>query len=240
MKTAIVTGAASGIGLATSVHLLRSGYRVHALDIDGPRLLREASEIGSEFMHPHVGDVSDASMWQTLSRSLDDGLDVLVHNAFALHVKPLHDHTHDEWGRQLDVILGAVLHSMVSLHQILTTSHGSIILVSSVHSRIGIPGHPAYAAAKGALNALARQLAVEYGPNIRVNSVIPGPIHTPVWNSVPADVIEKTARETAVGRLGTAEEVANVIAFLASDQASYIDGAEIVVDGGWSITKDSP
>jgi NAD(P)-dependent dehydrogenase (short-subunit alcohol dehydrogenase family) len=109
-----------------------------------------------------------------------------------------------------------------------------------VHSRIGIPWQPAYAAAKGALNALARQLAVEYGPNIRVNSVIPGPIHTPVWNSVPADVIEKTARETAVGRLGTAEEVANVIAFLASDQASYIDGAEIVVDGGWSITKDSP
>jgi NAD(P)-dependent dehydrogenase (short-subunit alcohol dehydrogenase family) len=138
----------------------------------------------------------------------------------------------------LDVILGAVLHSMTHLHLVLRASHGSVVLVSSVHSRVGLPGHPAYAAAKGALNALGRQLAVEYGPEVRVNSVIPGPIRTPVWDSATPSTVETAASETALKRLGTADEVANVISFLGSAAASYVDGAEIVVDGGWSITKD--
>jgi len=237
VRTAIVTGAASGIGLATLTKLVAEGHTVHGIDTN-ERLPAILAATDAENAHAHVGDVSDPEVWSSVAATLGGQLDLLVHNAFVLHVAPLHQQTPAQWGHQLDVILGAVLHSMTHLHLVLRASHGSVVLVSSVHSRVGLPGHPAYAAAKGALNALGRQLAVEYGPEVRVNSVIPGPIRTPVWDSATPSTVETAASETALKRLGTADEVANVISFLGSAAASYVDGAEIVVDGGWSITKD--
>ncbi len=239
MKTAIVTGAASGIGLATARQLVAAGYTVHAVDIDGEALAREAEGLDAGSFVPCVGDVSQGDLWLDLSKSAETGLDLLVHNAFALHVAPLHLQSAEQWNRQWDVMLGSVFHSVVTLRASLLASSGSVVMVSSVHSRMGIPGHPAYAAAKGALTALARQLAVEYGPDIRVNSVVPGPIRTRVWDAVSDEDLAQTAAQTPLGRLGTADEVANVICFLASSRASFIHGAEIVVDGGWSITKAS-
>mgnify|MGYP001026547967 CR=1 FL=1 len=239
MKTAIVTGAASGIGLATTRQLVEAGYRVHAVDRAEDRLSRESKNHDSSSLIPHVGDVSDEQLWSSLSAAVGGRVDILVHNAFALHLKPLHLQTKDEWTLQWEVMVGAVFYSMAHLHDALLGASGSMVLVSSVHSRIGIPGHPAYAAAKGALNALARQLAVEYGPGIRVNSVIPGPIRTPVWDSASKEDLAQVARQTPLGRLGDPDEVARVICFLGSTDSSYIHGAEIVVDGGWSIAKDS-
>jgi NAD(P)-dependent dehydrogenase (short-subunit alcohol dehydrogenase family) len=239
MKTAIVTGAGSGIGQATARKLVEVGYAVHAVDLNEEALSHQAQVNGSAYYTAHVGDVSDVTLWSDLAQSVEGQLDLLVHNAFTVHVKPLHLQTAQEWNRQWDVMLGAVFHSVSQLHGALVNSSGSVVLVSSVHSRMGIPGHPAYAAAKGALNALARQLAVEYGPNMRVNSVVPGPIRTPVWDSATEAEITQVQAQTPLGRLGSPEEVANVICFLASEQASYIHGAEIVVDGGWSVTKDS-
>jgi NAD(P)-dependent dehydrogenase (short-subunit alcohol dehydrogenase family) len=236
MKEAIVTGAASGIGLATVQQLVAASYHVHALDINEAELLQQMACF-PDTVSVHVGDVSDASLWSTVAQSLHGGLNLLVHSAFSLESKPLHQQTPEGWTRQLDVMLGSVLHSMRELHGILSHSEGSVVLVSSVHSHFGLRGHPAYAAAKGALNALGRQMAVEYGPKIRVNSVVPGPIMTPVWESVDPEIIGEAAKGTALNRLGTAVEVADVIVFLASPLASYIDGAEIVVDGGWSIKK---
>ena len=238
MRTAIVTGAASGIGLATLTKLAGEGYEVHGVDIS-EKLVDVLGAVESDFVHPHVGDVGDPGVWSSIANHFTAGLDLLVHNAFVLYIAPLHEQSQEQWGRQLDVILGAVLHSMTHLHGALYAARGSVVLVSSVHSRVGLPGHPVYAAAKGALNALGRQLAVDYGPEIRVNSVIPGPIRTPIWNSATPEALEITARATALKRLGAPEEVANVICFLGSELASYVDGAEIVVDGGWSITKES-
>jgi NAD(P)-dependent dehydrogenase (short-subunit alcohol dehydrogenase family) len=104
---------------------------------------------------------------------------------------------------------------------------------------VGIPGHPAYAAAKGGLVSLAGQLAVEYAPSVRVNSVLPGPVLTAAWDRVaPADR-ERSIAATPLARLGDPSEVAAVIAFLLSSQASFITGASIVVDGGWTVMKDS-
>jgi NAD(P)-dependent dehydrogenase (short-subunit alcohol dehydrogenase family) len=92
---------------------------------------------------------------------------------------------------------------------------------------------------RGGLGALVRQLAVEYGPEIRVNAVLPGPILTGAWDEIDKSDRARSARATALGRLGTPEEVASVVAFLASGDASYITGASILVDGGWMVYKDS-
>jgi NAD(P)-dependent dehydrogenase (short-subunit alcohol dehydrogenase family) len=238
MKTAVVTGAASGIGLATVAHLVEEGYFVHGLDIhEGlPEIMRK---VDSKKTQAHVGDVSVQDLWMQVKKATGQKLDLMVHNAFTLHIAPLHEQSVSQWGRQWAVMLDPVLHSITQFHEQLKNAQGCVVLVSSVHARIGLPGHPAYAAAKGALSALARQLAAEYGPEVRVNSVLPGPIATPIWDSVSPEAVKTTARATALKRLGTADEVAAVIGFLGSSGASYIDGAEIVVDGGWSITKDS-
>lgn len=109
-----------------------------------------------------------------------------------------------------------------------------------MHALFGLPGHPAYAASKGGICALVRQLAVEYGPEVRVNAVLPGLVDTAAWDAADQESLRTAATATVMGRLGTAAEIAGAVTFLASPDAGFITGASMVVDGGWSITKDSP
>jgi NAD(P)-dependent dehydrogenase (short-subunit alcohol dehydrogenase family) len=122
---------------------------------------------------------------------------------------------------------------------LLQRARGCIVLTSSVHALVGLPGHPAYAAAKGALCALGRQLAVEYGPDVRVNTVLPGPVLTAAWDGISEQAREASVNATVAKRLGDPAEVAAAVAFLASGDASFITGASLVVDGGWSVVRDS-
>ncbi|MDT7800280.1 MAG: hypothetical protein QOI78_3713 [Actinomycetota bacterium] len=223
-RTAVVTGAASGIGAATALKLLDDGYRVLGVDIaelpDGVTAVR--------------GDVADEATWADIGE-----VDALVSNAYVPSTGALHEIDRDEWRRQLDVNLTGAYLAVRACLPSLRARGGAIVLVSSVHAHFGLPGHPAYAASKGALVALARQLAVEYAPSVRVNSVLPGPVLTQAWDRISADDRERSAHATPAGRLGKPEEVADVIAFLLSDAASFVSGAELTVDGGWSAAKDS-
>jgi len=154
-------------------------------------------------------------------------------------VKPADELSEDEWDAQLRVTLTGAWLGVRTFARELRRVQGAIVLTSSVHALFGLPGHPAYAAAKGALTALTRQLAVDLGPDVRVNCVLLGPILTAMWDGISEPEREASAAATVAQRFGRPEEVAAVVAFLASDDASYMTGASVVVDGGWSIRKES-
>lgn len=242
---AVVTGAASGIGAATAGRLAREGAHVVVADIDDAGGMRVVSHINAEggsssFWHL---DAARGADWDALAGYIGQTwgrLDVLHSNAGrAVAVKAAHEFTEQEWQAQLAVSLTAAWHGVRALIGLIRPAGGCIVLTSSVHALVGLPGHAAYAAAKGALCALGRQLAVEYGPDVRVNTVLPGPVLTAAWDGISDEARAASVEATVVKRLGNPAEVAAAVAFLASGDASFMTGASLVVDGGWSVVRDS-
>jgi NAD(P)-dependent dehydrogenase (short-subunit alcohol dehydrogenase family) len=241
-KVALVTGAAAGIGAACARRLAAEGAAVLLADI------RPADDVAAQIQaaggraHAVKADVADEDAWSDLVRVAHaeyGPIDVLVSNAYTVEVAAAGATSRASWDRQLAVCLTGSFLGVRAFLPDLRAGHGSVVIVSSVHALVGLPGHPAYAAAKGGLVALGRQLAVEYGPQVRVNCVLPGPIRTAAWDRVPAADQERSVAETIAGRFGTPEEVAAAVAFLASPEAAFITAASLVVDGGWSAVKSS-
>ncbi|MFD8966130.1 SDR family NAD(P)-dependent oxidoreductase [Streptomyces sp. NPDC059568] len=242
-RVAVVTGAASGIGAATAQRLAAEGAAVVLADIAKERGEAVAADIraagGRAAFVP--ADVSDKGDWDRIVAAAHTygPVGVLVSNAYTVRVAPAHEMSLDAWERQLAVNLTGGFLGFKAVLPDLREQRGAVVLTSSVHAHKGIPGHPAYAASKGALLSLGGQLAVEYGPEVRVNTVLPGPILTAAWDRVPAEDRERSIAETAARRFGRPEEVAAAIAFLAAEEASYITGSSLLVDGGWSVVKAS-
>ena len=246
-RVALVTGAASGIGTATAARLAAEGARVVLVDIDhAVHGAADALRDGGLSAVALVADVADENAWGhvlSVAKREFGGVDILVSNAFTVEVAAAHRTELASWDRQVRVNLTAAFLGFTAclpgLRASPASAGGSVVFVSSVHALVGMPGHPAYAAGKGGLVSLARQLAVDYGPDIRVNSVLPGPVLTGAWTRVDDGGRRRSAEATVARRLGSPAEVAAVIAFLASDEASFITGTSIVVDGGWTAKKES-
>ncbi len=238
-RVALVTGAARGIGAATALALAEAGARVALVDRDGEGIERTADAIGRAGSDALAipADVTDAP---AMERAVDavvaewGRLDVLVNNAGIVRDATLGKVSDDDWAATLDVNLrGTMIGTRAALRPMRAAGAGRILSATSVVARMGNYGQTAYAASKGGIIGMTRAWARELGPlGITANAVAPGFIDTDMARGVPEKVLTGLLRRTPAGRLGRPEEVAAVYLFLASDLASFINGAVVGVDGG--------
>lgn len=242
-KIALVTGAAAGIGLAIAGVFADEGARVFLADVNGAGAEAAAGDLVAQghAATPLTVDVSRGQDVAAMLRAIETAagrIDVLVNNA-GLNVRSDFRHLSDaDWVRIREVNLDGVVRVARDGFALLKAAPaGSLINVSSIMAHRGVRQLAAYSATKGAVSALTRALAVEYAPfNIRVNALLPGFIETALTERVLRHPAIKQALidQAPMRRLGTAQEVARAALFLASDDASYVTGTELAVDGGMS------
>ena len=239
-KTAIVTGAASGIGEATARRLAEEGASVAVADIDeinGNRVAAEIRETGAEsvFIRTDLSRTDEIEEMVARTEERFGRLDILHNNAIAFRHGSATELDEAGWDLTLNVGLKAVfLASKYGIPAMRRTGGGAIINTGSVHSLVGFATCTAYDSAKAGILGLTRVLALDYGPDIRVNAVLPGAILTPLWDNleVPEEERRRYADMVPARRLGHGGDIANAVLYLASDEASFVTGTHLAVDGG--------
>lgn len=241
-KTAIVTGGAQGIGRAISEALAEAGASVFIADIDDPVGEATAAAIRSQggdatYCHADVSVEADAAAVIKRVAEIRGRLDVLCNNAgYLAKFHNLADAPIEEWEKNIAVSLMGTRHfSREALRWMVPQRNGSIINIASVQSLAAARDSVAYTSIKTALIGFTRSVAYDYGQyNIRVNAICPGAIQTRISPKPGDDAYNRQVAKTFLGRVGQPHEIGGAAVFLASDAASYITGAVIAIDGGWS------
>lgn len=237
-KVAVITGGASGIGLATAKKLLGEGANVVLVDWN-----QDVSDIAKSLSNNCIGircDVSsDTDVQKCVSEVIEryGHIDYLVANAgIGGGPNKAHDVSVDEWNKVIGVNqTGIFLMNKYVIGEMLKTGGGAIVNTSSMYGLVGTTMSFAYSASKGAINQMTRSLALTYArDNIRVNAIAPGYVDTPILASVPKEMKDAMANQLPVGRLGEDTEIANLICYLLSDDATFITGAIVPIDGGFT------
>lgn len=248
-RVALITGAASGQGRAAACLFARHGGRIVVADVNeagSDETVGMVEDEGSEALAVTAdvsvrGDV-DAMVAATMERF--GRLDVLYNNAAVQMSGRLSEATEDDWDITIRTNLTAVFWACrAAMPHLVADGGGSIINTASVLALVGSEGYVAYGPAKAGLVALTRQIALEYGPEVRANVIAPGSIDTPRFRKVaestddPQGFVDGVRRHIPLERLGTADDVAGIALFLASDQSSYVTGAVIPADGGLAVLR---
>lgn len=237
-KVAVITGGASGIGLATARKLLSEDAKVVLVDWN-----ENVSEIAKTLNNDALGIRCDVSSDTDVQKSVNDiiekfgHIDFLVANAgIGGGPNKAHEVSVDEWNKVIGVNqTGIFLMNKYVISEMLKNGGGAIVNTSSMYGLVGTTMSFAYSASKGAINQMTRSLALTYArDNIRVNAVAPGYVDTPILAKVPKEAKDAMANQLPVGRLGKDTEIANLICYLLSDDATFITGAIVPIDGGFT------
>jgi NAD(P)-dependent dehydrogenase (short-subunit alcohol dehydrogenase family) len=243
-RVAIVTGAAMGIGRACAVALARAGAAVVVADVDADAGTATARQIAAEgkaiFTRTDVSRMADMEAMARAAVEAFGGIDILVNNAARAIGGVVDEIDEATWDTVISTNLTSVWRGMrVCVPVMRARGKGSVVNISSVQALAGFRGWAAYAAAKGGINSLTQQAAIDLAPHqIRVNAVAPGTIMTPLNERIfatvddPQELIDRWNKAHPIGRFGQPEEVAELVLFLASDRSSFITGDIIRVDGG--------
>lgn len=242
---ALVTGGSRGIGRAICLAFATQGavLAVNATTFEGAdKTAEEIRQQGGRAIAIKANVAAPQDVNDMIEKVVAEfgRLDILVNNAGISMAKPSAEIPLEDWNRAIDIDLNGVFYcSQAAGRQMLRQKSGNIINMSSMYGLVVAPGRAAYSTSKGGINALTKVLGVEWAKdNIRVNAICPGYVMTELVTDLICKKIideEKLSRRCPMGRLGNVDEVAKVAVFLASDDASYITGQTIIVDGGWSI-----
>lgn len=243
-KTAIITGATSGMGKAISERFVKEGASVILSGRDETR----GNELAKSLLHQGgkavfvKGDVAEARVNENLvyaARHHFGKLDIVVTNAGKLGLGSVTDIDIQEWHETINTNLSAVFYlSRFAIPEMQKQGKGVMVINSSIAAFKSFPNHAAYCASKAALIALVKEMALDYSPAIRVNAICPGPVDTPlIWDSAkafenPETIVQQTANHTLMKRLGKPADIASLVLFLASEEASWITGSAYTIDGG--------
>lgn len=243
----LITGGGSGIGRETALHFGKEGAAVAVADLDMKMAERTADEIGKAggkavFIGVDVTDQKSVAACVEVSAKRLGRLDVLVNSAGLREIVPVIDLTLEEWNRVMGVnVTGTFLMSQAfARHVLAAKSNGAIVNLASTLGVVAAPARAAYTASKHAVVGLTKEMAMEFGEHgIRVNAVGPGVTRTPLTERYfQEEVFAQKVRDLhALGRWGETPEIAKAILFLASDDASFITGTTLLVDGGWTAGK---
>jgi NAD(P)-dependent dehydrogenase (short-subunit alcohol dehydrogenase family) len=235
---AIVTGGGAGIGAATARLLAARGAQVAVLDRKGAAARAVAEQIGGHAIEVDVADpVATTAAVQRAADAMGGLTDVVANAGFGLN-KPLHLYSDAEWRRVVGINLDGTFHTLrAAIPILLEAGRGNIVTVATLNAARPLQGEAPYSAAKAGVVNLTATAALEYAPTIRANCVSPGMIATDLTSVITSDPDFTAVAEagTPLQRIGTPEEVAEVIAFLCSDAAAYMTGQNLVVDGGASL-----
>jgi NAD(P)-dependent dehydrogenase (short-subunit alcohol dehydrogenase family) len=238
-RPALVTGGGSGIGRATCRRMVEEGARVAVVDVNGNAARAVADEIGGVAYPVDVTDYGalEHAVFDAAARL--DGLALLFNNAGGSNLSAVHRWPLEEWNRIVSLNLTGVFHGIrAAAPVILDSGGGCIVSTASISGTRPSAGEAPYAAAKAAVAALTATAALEYAPTIRVNAVSPGMIHTALTDPLLTsfdDVPTHMEQKTPLARIGTPEDVADVVVFLCSDLARFVTGQNLIVDGGMTL-----